>query len=144
MYFDGKENEFLFNNFTGLLRVKDKEVWYSRYVFYALYANYKRGGTRIFENKTTGLHNLKIDDYIKRFEISDKDIQEQKLICKKLDKVYNIIKSRQTKLKLLDNLVQARFVEMFGDPIKNPKGWKVVTIREIVTDVRYGTSKPAV
>lgn len=33
---------------------------------------------------------------------------------------------------------------MFGDPVKNPKGWEVVTIGDIVTEVRYGTSKPAV
>ena len=33
---------------------------------------------------------------------------------------------------------------MFGDPILNPYGWAVVTIGDIVTDVKYGTSKPAV
>lgn len=33
---------------------------------------------------------------------------------------------------------------MFGDPVKNPKGWEVVTIGDIATEVRYGTSKPAV
>ena len=59
IYFDGEDNTYLFNNFTGLLRVKDREIWYPRYVFYSLFANYKRGGTRAFENKTTGLHNLK-------------------------------------------------------------------------------------
>lgn len=63
IYFDGDDNKYLFNNFTGLLRVKDQETWYPRYVFYSLFANYKRGGTRAFENKTTGLHNLKTDDY---------------------------------------------------------------------------------
>ena len=48
IYFNGDENTYLFNNFTGLLRVKDKELWYPKYVFYSLYANYKRGGTRIY------------------------------------------------------------------------------------------------
>ena len=33
---------------------------------------------------------------------------------------------------------------MFGDPIENPKGWEFVTIGDVVTEVRYGTSKPAV
>lgn len=33
---------------------------------------------------------------------------------------------------------------MFGDPILNPKGWEMVAVGDIVTDVRYGTSKPAV
>ena len=51
---------------------------------------------------------------------------------------------RKKELQKLDELVRARFVEMFGDPIKNPKGWEMVTIGDIVTEVRYGTSKPAV
>lgn len=51
---------------------------------------------------------------------------------------------RKRELKQLDTLVKFRFAEMFGDPIRNPKGWKVVTIGDIVTEVRYGTSKPAV
>ena len=39
---------------------------------------------------------------------------------------------------------KARFVEMFGDPILNPKGWDIVAIGDVIIDIRYGTSKPAV
>ena len=115
IYFDGEENKYLFNNFTGLLRVKMSEKWYSKYIFYSLFANYRRGGTRPFENKTTGLHNLKIDDYVSRFEIAEIDIEKQIIICKKLDKIYGIKKKREQELRLLDNLIKARFVEMFGN-----------------------------
>ena len=127
-----------------MLRVKNQDVWYPRYVFYSLYANYKRGGTRAFENKTTGLHNLKTDDYVSRYEVAEMDKAEQILICEKLDKLYEIIKSRRQELQFLDELIKARFVELFGDPILNPYSWAVVTVGDIVTDVRYGTSKPAV
>ncbi|RGH91169.1 type I restriction endonuclease subunit S [Ruminococcus sp. AM27-27] len=144
IYFDGEEKTYLFNNFTGLLRVKNQDEWYPKYIFYSLYANYKRGGTRAFENKTTGLHNLKTDDYVSRYEVAEIDKTEQILICEKLNKLYEIIKLRRQELQLLDELIKARFVELFGDPIKNPKGWEVVTIGDIVTEVRYGTSKPAV
>jgi len=58
--------------------------------------------------------------------------------CKK------VIEARKQELVELDSLTKARFVELFGDPIQNPKGWEVVTIGDIVTEVRYGTSKPAV
>ena len=119
IYFDGKENTYLFNNFTGLLRVKNQEVWYPRYVFYSLFDNYKRGGTRAFENKTTGLHNLKIDDYIFRYEVAEIDIAEQMFICDLLDKLYGIIKLRMEELQLLDDLIKARFVELFGLHYKN-------------------------
>ena len=61
-----------------------------------------------------------------------------------LKKCEKIIDDRKKEMQLLDDLIKARFVEMFGDPIKNPKGWKVVTIGDVVTEVRYGTSKPAV
>lgn len=71
VFFEGPEQKYLFNNFTGLLRVKDKEKWNPKYVFYTLFSNYRRGITRAFENKTTGLHNLKTDDYVSRIEVKD-------------------------------------------------------------------------
>ena len=69
---------------------------------------------------------------------------EQMDIVDKLKKVENVIGLKKQELKQLDTFVKSRFAEMFGDPIRNPKGWKVVTIGDIVTEVRYGTSKPAV
>lgn len=61
-----------------------------------------------------------------------------------LQKIERLITVKQTELTKLNDLVKSRFVEMFGDPIRNPRGWEVTTIGDIVTDVRYGTSKPAV
>jgi len=117
IYFDGPESTYLFNNFTGLLRVKNQAVWLPRYVFYSLFHNYRKGGTRPFESKTTGLHNLKTDDYISRYEVLEAPISEQQSICKQLDYVYDIIKTRQQQLQKLDELIKARFVELFGDPL---------------------------
>ena len=124
VYFEGQEKTYLFNNFTGLLRVKNQQVWYPKYVFYSLFANYKKGRTRPFENKTTGLHNLKMDDYISRYEVEELDYKEQMLICEKLDRLYEIIKLREQELQKLDELIKARFVEMFGDSVLNEKGWR--------------------
>ena len=70
--------------------------------------------------------------------------EKQRDIINRLKKIEIIIDSLSKILVLLDELVRARFVEMFGDPIENQKDWEVVKIRDIVTDVRYGTSKPAV
>lgn len=70
--------------------------------------------------------------------------EEQKHIGEVLDKISDVIEKRRAELRDLDNLIKARFVEMFGDPIKNPKDWEVVNIGDVVTEVRYGTSKPAV
>ena len=140
IYFDGEENTYLFNNFTGLLRVKNQELWYTKYVFYSLFFNYKRGGTRAFENKTTGLHNLKTDEYVRRYEVTERSRNEQILICEKLDRAYSIIKSRQLELLLLDELIKARFVEMFGDPVSNSYGFPEATLPEL-GELGRGVSK---
>ena len=141
IYFNGEEKTYLFNNFTGLLRVKNQDDWYPKYVFYSLYANYKRGGTRAFENKTTGLHNLKTDDYVSRYEVVETDKTEQILICEKLDKLYEIIKLRRQELQLLDELIKARFVEMFGDPATNPMRWSETTIGDECFYIKDGPHK---
>ena len=138
VYFDGDENTYLFNNFTGLLRVKNKEEWYPKYIFYSLFANYKRGGTRPFENKTTGLHNLKIDDYVTRYEVTALKKEEQISICEKIDRIYRIIKLREQELQLLDELIKARFIELFGDPKYNDLKWPIYMLGELFT---IGSSK---
>ena len=111
--FNGEENRFLFNNFTGVLRVKDREKWVQDYVFYALFANYRNGGTRKYENKTTGLHNLKTDLYINNYEIEWINIAEQKNVCATLRKIESIISDMNKEIDYLDELIKARFVEMF-------------------------------
>ena len=137
IYFNGDENTYLFNNFTGLLRVKNQEQWFPKYVFYSLFANYKRGGTRIYENKTTGLHNLKTDDYVSRYEVVDMNKKQQVLICEKLDKLCEIIKLRKKELQLLDALIKARFVELFGDPVLNPHEWAKPELSDLA-DLKIG------
>ena len=59
-------------------------------------------------------------------------LEEQSEIATNLDKVSNVIENRKQELQLLDNLIKARFVEMFGDPQINPFGWVVVNISEVV------------
>ena len=142
IFYEGPENTFLFNNFTGVLRVKDTSKWFPRYVFYSLYSNYRKGGTRAYENKTTGLHNLKTDDYVSRFEVADANYSEQIKICDLLDKTTNVIRTRQQQLSALEDLIKARFVEMFGDET-NPYQWPVVNVED-VANVSVGVViKPA-
>ena len=55
-----------------------------------------------------------------------------------LEKVYAVIQARKTELQKLDELVKARFVEMFGDCLSNPKGWKTKCLEDIA---EVGSSK---
>ena len=141
VYYDGEPGKFLFNNFTGVLRVRDKSVWYPRYVFYALYGNYAKGGTRRYENKTTGLHNLKTDQYVQDFAIQEQPLEYQQQIVSRLDKVTELIALRKEQLAKLDQLVKSRFIELFGDPKLNNKAWKMNTFADMCT-VRQGLQIP--
>ena len=50
--------------------------------------------------------------------------QEQKAIALRFEKLVELIRLRRAELAKLDSLVKSRFIEMFGDPETNPKGWK--------------------
>ena len=72
------------------------------------------------------------------------DIETQDKVIKALDLACNLVRFHQQQLKKLDELVKSRFIELFGAYPSNPKGWETATIRDIVSDVRYGSSRPAV
>ena len=61
--------------------------------------------------------------YLKRVQMELLSIDEQKAIVNILDKVTNVINKREEEIQFCDNLVKARFVEMFGDPVANEKEW---------------------
>ena len=71
-------------------------------------------------------------------------LDEQRKIAAVLDKVSDLIAKRRQQLDKLDEMVKSRFIEMFGVYPANPMGWEIGTIRDIVTEVRYGSSRPAV
>ena len=121
IFFEAEENKYLFNNFTGLLRVKDKTLCFPKYLFYFLFSNYQKGGTIPFQNKTTGLHNLKTDDYVKKCDVPLPPLKTQHQIAANLDKVTHTIDLCNAILEKLDLLVKSRFVEMFGEPVYNTK-----------------------
>lgn len=65
-------------------------------------------------------------------EIPYPSIKQQVEIANALDKAAFIIEARKKELDELDNLIKARFVEMFGDPVKNPKGYYVDSLQNLI------------
>lgn len=57
-------------------------------------------------------------------------LEEQSEIAANLDKVSNVIENRKQELQLLDTLIKARFVEMFGDPRSNPYGFSKKMLKD--------------
>ena len=74
-------------------------------------------------------------------EISLPDIEEQKVACKKLEKVKNIIDKKESQLFYLDNLIKARFVEMFGDFDLAPQRNEWIKLSELGEIVSGSTPK---
>ena len=77
--------------------------------------------------------------WLKELEIEYPPIDQQVKTVKVLDKVESIIYNRQNQLQKLDELVKARFVELFGDPISNPMNWNKRTLKEVCTKLNDGT-----
>ena len=76
---------------------------------------------------------------LKAVEVDCPSIDEQKRITKVFDEVTGIIKARQQQLQKLDELVKARFVEMFGDPMTDVSKWSASTIGEQFNVASGGT-----
>lgn len=67
-------------------------------------------------------------------------LREQAEIATILDKISMIIEVRKRELQLLDNLIKARFVEMFGDPVANPMHWPVKRLKELAIQINSGNT----
>ena len=68
------------------------------------------------------------------------DIEQQKLALTTIHHAKNALDSRQAQLTKLDELVKARFVEMFGDPVKNTMDWEIKSLSEL-GELNRGVSK---
>ena len=67
---------------------------------------------------------------LENYEIEIPSIEEQEEIEKRLNLILDIIEKRKKELHRFDELIKARFVEMFGDLKSNPQGWPVVPFSE--------------
>ena len=78
---------------------------------------------------------------LNKLQLSVPDLSEQNRVAKILSRLEKVIDLRRQELQKLDNLIKARFVEMFGDPKFNDKDWNVATILDYY-DVKGGKRIP--
>ena len=123
VYFEA-DGTFLFNNFTQLLRCKDGVN--SLFVFYSLYNYYHthKNEIRSMGNKTTGIQNLKMDKY---WDIPIADAPPEK------QEQFVSLYKQADKSKF--NGFKSRFIELFGDPFRNEKGWAYNSLLKMTTIV---------
>lgn len=79
-------------------------------------------------------------DFLKSIEIPLPPLAEQKRIAAILDKADSIRQKRKQAIDLADDLLRSVFLDMFGDPVNNPKGWAVDTLKELSTKILSGNT----
>ena len=105
------------------------------YIFYMFkYKNWDEGSNKAVMGKTLNKASLS------EIEVNICPIEKQKKIIQVLDKLADIISGREQELKLLDELIKARFVEMFGNPVINDKAWVQMSLAEITSKIGSGAT----
>ena len=75
------------------------------------------------------------------YKIPIPPITEQKRIAEILDRTQSLISKRKEAIAKLDTLIQSIFIEMFGDPITNSKGWTIQFLKSFVFNVTNGLTR---
>ena len=130
------EKEFSIKN-VALFKLSKSNI-YPKYFKYLLDSSIisrqldfeQRGGTQKFVS-------LKV---LRNLLIPLPPLEEQKRIAKILDKAYEIRRKRKESIRLTDELLRSTFLDMFGDPVINPKGWEVKTLGSQIKELKYGTN----
>jgi len=114
------------NQRIGCLRVKESIL--PKYLF-----NFLKGKKNYLLSLAGGSAqpNLSSND-IKKVNIPIPPLEQQEKIVKVLDLTSNLIEKQKELLEKYDLFLKSKFIEMFGDPILNPMGWKVVNFEDIM------------
>lgn len=133
----GKNTEFAIKN-VALFKIGENEEINSNYFYYLLKSDIitrqldrnKRGGTQSF----VSLKNLR------ELRIPYINIEEQNKIVEVLDKAKELIDKRKEQIEALDELVKSKFIDMFGDPVSNDKGWNKEICKNISLKIGSGAT----
>ena len=87
------------------------------------------------------INNIR-NEHIDELEVPLFSRDEQQEIVKKIQLVLDIISKRKDEISSLDDLIRARFVELFGDAIHNDKGWETDTVEKLCKEI-YGGGTPS-
>ena len=136
VFFNLNSNDiFLCNNFTSILRIKEKIN--SKYIFYFLRNSYKNNKVLKFQNKTTGIINLKLQDYLNGSCIYLPELRIQNKVVNILDILESILEKNQNYLNYLKELTKSLFTKYSDSKIV-----KSFYIKDISSELFAGGDKP--
>jgi len=118
----------------------DQSELLSDYLFYFLKSQYRQIRNITGDKDRAGL-NMPL---IRSIEIPLPPLDEQKRIAAILDKADAIRRKRQQAIRLADDFLRSVFLDMFGDPVTNPKGWEVKKFSDLGNWASGGTPSRSV
>jgi type I restriction enzyme S subunit len=115
---------------------KDNKQVFSKFVYY-----YLSGNMNILENgfKGAGLKHIS-KDYLENIEIPLPPFATQQKIATILDQADAIIQNNRNIVQKYDALTQSLFLDMFGDPVKNEKGWETDILKNMTSKIGSGST----
>jgi|688.fasta_scaffold173701_2 type I restriction enzyme S subunit len=140
--FNKEEGDFSYSNFTSCIRVLDTRKVYFKYLHKFLYFIYISGATEVMQSNSTGIRNLKFDDY-KNIKVPLPPLSEQNEIVSILDNAFESIElaksNAEQNLKntkeLFDSYLQKIFVNKEDD-------WEEKTLGELCYKITDGSHNP--
>ena len=75
-------------------------------------------------------------DALNKLKIPLPSLEEQRRIANILNKADAVRRKRQQAIALTEELLRSAFLEMFGDPVTNPKGWEVISIESVAAPTK--------
>ena len=119
-----------------VLRAKSDKLD-SRYLYYWVRTTYFIDD--MVRESTGASYPAVSDSIVKKNEIPLPPLEEQKRIAAILDKADRIRRRRQEAIRLTEELGRSIFLDMFGDPVTNPKGWEVVKLENLLDFMTSGS-----
>ena len=109
--FEENSNKYFFcNNFTSILRPRANVS--PKYALYMLKNLYDKKSVSKFQNNTTGIINLKLNDYLKNTSVIIPNLKVQNRIVEVLDVAQELIDKRRAQIENLEVLVKSKFLKI--------------------------------
>lgn len=127
----------------NLLCLRPKNIVDPKFMFNFFRSNYFMINIMRISKKSVNQASFTLTD-LKKIEVDIPSLGIQKQIADILDLAYEIIETRKEQLAEMDKLLQSLFIQQFGDPLTNEKGWKLSDIANVTVDMKYGTSAKSI
>ena len=123
----------------GWLVLRDKDdLFDKRFLYY--YLSSKTTYEKFKSMAVGGVVNNLNSEMVRKVDVPIPSKMEQAKTADVLDKLNSVIVMYQQEIQKLDKLIQARFVEMFGDPVQNTKGWSIDTCKNLTSKIGSGAT----